>query len=70
MATGAGLHASSGPSADPAAIPRDYNFAGDLFRRFNDRSWGEKAAYIDPRGTWSYRQLEDRALQFSAVLET
>ena len=51
-----------------AAIPRDYNFADDLFRRVRDNGWVEKPAYIDPRGTWSYRQLENRALQFSAVV--
>ena len=36
------------------AIPRDYNFADDLFRRFRDKGWLDRVAYIDPRGRWTY----------------
>src|ERR1700759_5316134 len=58
------------PSAAPVtAIPRAYNFADDLFRRWREAGWLEMAAYIDPRGTWTYRQLAWRAEQFSLVLE-
>ncbi len=50
------------------AIPRDYNFADDLFRRFAEKGWLGRTAYIDPRGSWTYGQLTQRARQFSAVL--
>jgi benzoate-CoA ligase len=51
------------------AIPRDYNFAADLFQRFRDCGWLERPAYIDPRGRCSYGQLTKRALQFASVLD-
>src|SRR5262245_21026170 len=51
------------------AIPRDYNFADDLFQRFCDKGWLDRVAYIDPRGRHTYRQLTERALQFSALLQ-
>ncbi len=51
------------------AIPRDYNFADDLFRRFRDQRWLDRVAYLDPRGRWTYRQLAERARQFASVLE-
>jgi benzoate-CoA ligase family protein len=59
------------PDHAPAteAIPRDYNFAGDLFRHFRDRGWHDRTAYIDPRGPFRYGQLTKRALQFASVLE-
>jgi benzoate-CoA ligase family protein len=56
--------------AAPAdAIPRDYNFADDIFRRARERGWREKPAFIDPRGTWTYGQLGTRAEQFATALE-
>jgi benzoate-CoA ligase len=62
---------SPDPAQPPAdAIPRDYNFADDLFKRVREKAWIGKVAYIDPRGPWTYRQLESRAMQFSAVLES
>ena len=66
----AGIYASPDllTSRPAAAIPRDYNFADDLFRRFNDRGWSEKPAYVDPRGSWTCRQLEFRAKHFSVAL--
>ena len=33
------------------AIPRDYNFANDLFDRFRSKGWLERIAYIDQRGS-------------------
>jgi len=48
-------------------IPRDYNFARDIFARNAGRA--EKAAYIDRRGSWSYGQLVDRAERFAQLLE-
>jgi benzoate-CoA ligase family protein len=68
-----GTRASDGSSSSAsdalAAIPRDYNFADDLFRRVRDCGWIDRTAYIDPRGAWTYRQLEHRAKLFNAVLE-
>jgi len=70
MAAGEGVYVSSMAPADAAeGIPRNYNFATDLFRRFSDRGWLDKTAYIDPHGSWSYRQLRERAERFSRLLE-
>jgi benzoate-CoA ligase family protein len=63
------MTAFPGEAAATEAIPRDYNFADDLFRRFRDRGWHDRTAYIDPRGPCSYGQLVKRALQFASVLE-
>ncbi|MPZ37225.1 MAG: benzoate-CoA ligase family protein [Rhizobiales bacterium] len=57
-----------GESAAVDAIPRDYNFADDLFRRFRDKGWLERTAFIDPRGRCSYGRLVARAKKFGAVL--
>ena len=52
--------------SDPAgAIPRDYNFAVDLLGKAQRL---DKAAYIDPRGTWTYGQLADRVERFGLAL--
>src|SRR5262245_47425125 len=56
-------------AATAGAIPRDYNFADDLFRRFRERGWLDRTAFVDPRGPCTYRQLTERALKFSAVLQ-
>src|SRR5947209_1589323 len=56
------------PAAPLDAIPRDYNFADDIFQRARDRGWLTKPAYIDPRGTWSYEQLADRVARFAEGL--
>ena len=50
------------------AIPRDYNFAADILRRNLDAGRGGKAAFIDPRGTWTFGQLDERVGRFGAVL--
>ncbi len=42
------------------AIPRDYNFAADMFGRNLKAGRADKPAYIDPRGTWTYGQLAER----------
>ena len=73
MAIGTEAQTSSGSSAATdaaAAIPRDYNFVADLFGRFCDAGWMQKTAYIDPRGTWSYGALAERAERFGHVLRT
>src|SRR6201995_3221015 len=60
-------------SADPgdaalAAIPRRYNFAEDVLTRNLIAGRAGKAAYIDPRGTWTYGALTERVAQFGKVL--
>jgi benzoate-CoA ligase family protein len=50
------------------AIPRDYNFAVDLFQRFKDKAWLGRIAFVDPRGTTTYGELIERARQFASVL--
>jgi len=63
------MAASPGEVAAADAIPRDYNFADDLFRRFKDKGWLDRTVYVDPRGAWTYRQLAERARQFASVLD-
>jgi benzoate-CoA ligase family protein len=58
--------AASSDAAD--AIPRNYNFADDILRRNLDAGRAGKAAYIDPRGSWTYGQLGDRVARFGKVL--
>ncbi len=55
----------SGP-AD--AIARDYNFAADILKRNLDAGRGDKVAYIDHRGSYSYAALAARVERFGHVL--
>jgi benzoate-CoA ligase family protein len=57
------------PPASAVAVPRDYNFAADLFARSRQRGWLNRPAYIDPRGTLTYGQLAARAEQFALALD-
>jgi hypothetical protein len=50
------------------AIPRNYNFAADILDRNLKAGRADKPAFIDPRGTWTYRQLADRVARFAARL--
>ncbi len=50
------------------AIPRDYNFAADILSRNLDAGRGAKAAYIDPRGRYSYADLAERVERFGHAL--
>src|SRR5262245_38697081 len=50
------------------AIPRAYNFARDIFDHNAQRL--DRVAYIDQRGSWTYRDLRTRAEQFAQLLET
>jgi len=58
------------PATAADAIPRDYNFADDILRRNLMAGRADKAAYIDPRGSWTYGQLADRVARFGNVLRT
>jgi benzoate-CoA ligase len=53
-----------------AAIPRRYNFAEDVLVRNLTAGRTRKSAYIDPRGTWSYGQLAERAARFGNLLRS
>jgi benzoate-CoA ligase len=57
-------------SASGVAIPRDYNFAADILARNLNAGRGNKPAFIDARGTWTYGQLAERVGKFSAVLRS
>jgi benzoate-CoA ligase len=58
-----------GTRGTPAdVIPRDYNFADDILRRNLAAGRADKAAYIDPRGSWTYGQLAARVGRFGHVL--
>ncbi len=56
------------PAAPIDAIPRDYNFAAAILKQNLDAGRGEKIAYIDPRGGWSYRDLAARVDNFARAL--
>ena len=58
---------SVSPPPEPA-IPRDYNFAADILKRNLDAGRGNKLAYIDHRGQYTYAELADRVERFGAVL--
>jgi len=61
---------SSMPRASDAAIPRDYNFAADILKRNLDAGRAGKAAYIDPRRSWTYGALAERVERFGHVLRS
>ena len=44
---------AEGSAAAADAIPREYNFASDLFDRFRSKGWLDRVAYIDQRGSWT-----------------
>ena len=50
------------------AIPRIYNFADDILHRNFAAGRAGKAAFIDPRGSWTYGQLAERVLRFGHAL--
>jgi benzoate-CoA ligase len=56
------------PAAPADTIPRDYNFAADILARNLAAGRGDRTAFIDPRGSWSYRQLADRVERFGQAL--
>ncbi len=52
------------------AIPRDYNFAADILKRNLDAGRGDKVAFIDHRGEYTYSELADRVDRFGHVLRS
>ena len=58
------------PAAPVDAIPRDYNFAAAILMHNLDAGRGEKVAYIDPRGSWTYRDLAARVDSFARALQS
>ena len=62
--------ASQNPSPMASAIPRDYNFAADILKRNLDAGRGEKVAFIDHRGKYTYAGLAERVERFGHVLRS
>src|SRR5262249_23558923 len=60
----------SGPMPCCDEVPRDYNFAADILRRNLDAGRAGKAAFIDPRGSYSYAALAERVDRFGHVLRS
>ena len=63
----------NGVSPSPTAvgaIPRDYNFAADILKRNLDAGRGDKTAFIDPRGNYTYADLAGRVERFGHVLRS
>ena len=58
------------PAAPVDVIPRDYNFAAAILKHNLDAGRGEKVAYIDPRGSWTYRDLAARVDSFGRALQS
>src|SRR5262245_32075352 len=58
------------PRAAIEAIPRAYNFAADILERNLAAGRGQKPAFIDPRGSWTYGQLAERVDRFGGVLRS
>jgi benzoate-CoA ligase len=56
------------PAAPIDAIPRGYNFAAAIIQQNLDAGRAEKIAYIDPRGSWTYRDLASRVDSFACAL--
>ena len=54
--------------AQADAIPHGYNFAADILKRNLDAGRGDKAAYIDQRGSYTYADLANRVERFGHVL--
>jgi benzoate-CoA ligase len=60
--------ADDGTSPPVIELPRNYNAAHDLLERNLVAGRGSKAAYIDDDGSYSYRELAERADRFANVL--
>jgi benzoate-CoA ligase family protein len=51
-----------------AAIPREYNFAADILNRNLDAGRGNKTAFIDDRGSYTYADVAARVEGFGHAL--
>jgi benzoate-CoA ligase len=70
VAADARARVDAAPTDPVGAIPRDYNFAADIIDRNLKVGRADKPVFIDPRGTWTYGQLADRAARFAGVLRS
>jgi benzoate-CoA ligase len=68
MNTAQSSAAPKGEASGTAAVPRDYNFAADILKRNLDAGRGDKIAFIDHRGKYSYADLADRVERFGHVI--
>jgi len=64
MAMAATRLAALDPREAIERIPRDYNFAADVLERNLAAGRADKAAFIDPRGSWTYGALGERVARF------
>src|SRR5260370_38776698 len=55
-------------SAPADLMPGRYNFAADVLERNLRAGRAHKPAYVDPRGSWTFGQLADRAARFGEAL--
>ena len=62
--------AESAATEPVGAIPRNYNFAGDVLQSNLAAGRADKPAYIDAQGTHTYGQLADRVARFGAALRS
>ncbi len=54
--------------APAGEVPREYNFAADVLEGNLQAGRAHKPAYVDPRGSWSFADLADRAARFGQAL--
>ena len=60
----------SSEAPNTPTVPRDYNFAADILKRNLDAGRGDKIAFIDHRGKYSYADLAERVERFGHALRT
>src|ERR1700732_4599515 len=70
MAMAATRPAALDPRQAIERIPRDYNFAADVLEGNLAAGRADKAAFIDPRGSWTYGALGERVARFGHVLRS
>src|SRR5271155_4403624 len=63
-----GGNAVTSSALTASAVPRDYNFAADILKRNLDAGRGDKIAFIDHRGQYSYAELAARVERFGEAL--
>ena len=60
----------SSEAPNTPTVPRDYNFAADILKRNLEAGRGDKIAFIDHRGKYSYADLAERVERFGHALRT